>query len=123
MDGQKTHPCFGELFKVFLLQRTLGTTSVALLRTFRVLPKELRNYCDFDKLPDMLQFSRFKSEFVDYIGAFFELLVDLTGPICRELDSKKFQYMIYDTTDIESYAKENNDKFFNILLKLAKSTA
>lgn len=121
--GRKRIHALESYLKALLLQRILGIPSVALLRTFLALSKELRDYCGFDKLPDAPQFSRFKSEFVDYIGTFFERLVDLTDPICQELDSKKSQYMIYDTTGIEAYAKENNDKFFNILLKQAKSIA
>lgn len=109
--------------KALLLQRILGIDSVALLRTILALSKELKDYCGFITIPDAPQFSRFKSEFEIYIEAFFEHLVDFTAPICRELDEKKSQYLIYDTTGIEACVKENNDKFFNTLLKQAKAMA
>ena len=50
----------------------------------------------------------------------FEHLVDLTEPICREIDAKKADYFIYDTTGIELPVAENNPKFFNTKLREAK---
>ena len=50
----------------------------------------------------------------------FNKLVDITEPICREIDKKKADYLIYDTTGFEPYVAENNPKFFNAKLKQAK---
>ena len=121
--GRKRIHSLESFIKALLLQRILGIDSVALLRTILALSKELKDYCGFITIPDAPQFSRFKSEFEIYIEAFFEHLVDFTAPICRELDEKKSQYLIYDTTGIEACVKENNDKFFNTLLKQAKAMA
>ena len=121
--GRKRIHSLESFMKACLLQRILGIDSVALLRTILALSKELKDYCGFITIPDAPQFSRFKSEFEIYIEAFFESLVDFTAPICRELDEKKSQYLIYDTTGIEACVKENNDKFFNTLLKQAKAMA
>ena len=121
--GRKRIHSLESYIKALLLQRILGIDSVALLRTILALSKELKDYCGFITIPDAPQFSRFKSEFEIYIEAFFEHLVDFTAPICRELDEKKSQYLIYDTTGIEACVKENNDKFFNTLLKQAKAMA
>ena len=121
--GRKRIHSLKSFIKALLLQRILGIPSVSLLRTIIALSKELRDYCGFITIPDAPQFSRFKSEFEIYIEAFFEHLVDFTAPICRELDEKKSQYLIYDTTGIEACVKENNDKHFNNLLKKAKAMA
>lgn len=121
--GRKRIHSLESFIKACLLQRILGIDSVALLRTILALSKELKDYCGFITIPDAPQFSRFKSEFEIYIEAFFDSLVDFTAPICRELDAKKSQYLIYDTTGIEACVKENNDKFFNTLLKQAKAMA
>lgn len=50
----------------------------------------------------------------------FDKLVDITEPICREIDSKKADYLIFDTTGIEPYVAENNHKFLNTKLREAK---
>lgn len=38
----------------------------------------------------------------------FERLVELTEPICREMDAELSDCLIYDTTEIESHVAENN---------------
>lgn len=43
----------------------------------------------------------------------FEQLVELTEPICREIDAELSDCLIYDTTEIESHVAENNPKFFS----------
>ena len=53
----------------------------------------------------------------------FENLVELTEPICREIDAKKADYFIYDTTGIELPVAENNPKFFNTKLREARKLA
>jgi hypothetical protein len=53
----------------------------------------------------------------------FEKLVEVTEPICRELDAKKADYLIYDTTGIEPNVAENNPKFLNAKLNQAKQAA
>ena len=50
----------------------------------------------------------------------FNKLVDITEPIYHEIDKKKADYLICDTTGFESYVAENNLKFFNTKLKQAK---
>ena len=46
-----------------------------------------------------------------------------TIPICREIDKKKADYLIYDTTGFESFVAENNPKFFNSKLKQTKKSS
>ena len=50
----------------------------------------------------------------------FHSLVEITEPICKEINEKKSQYLIYDTTGIEPKVKENNPKFFNTKKKKKK---
>ena len=80
----------------------------------------LRDFCDFDKVPDGSYFTRFKQRYCDYLADMFHKLVDITEPICHEIDSKKADYLIFDTTGIEPYVAENNPKFLNTKLKEAK---
>jgi hypothetical protein len=50
----------------------------------------------------------------------FDRLVELTEPVCREINAKKADYLIYDTTGIEANVAENNPKFLNTKLNQAK---
>jgi len=83
-----------------------------LLNTLR-FSYEMRDYCGFDKVPDAAKLTRFKQNFGDHIRAVFERLVELTEPICREMDEALADLLIFDTTGIESYVAENNPKFPN----------
>lgn len=109
--------------RAFILQRLLGMKQNKQLLTLLKFSKELREFCGFEKLPDEPQLTRFKQQFTDYIEMMFYSLVDITEPICREINEKKSQYLIYDTTGIEPKVKENNPKFLNTKLRDAKKLA
>ncbi len=111
------------LLKALLLQKLLGFTSDAQLLTVLRCSSELRNYCGFTKVPDSSQITRFKKNYCEHIREMFEYLVDVTEPICRRINEKKANYLIYDTTGIEPYVAENNPKFMNTKLKQAKKMA
>lgn len=81
---------------------------------------ELRELCGFNKVPDASQITRFYLNYCGHIEKMFEHLVDFTEPICHKINSKKADYLIYDTTGIEAKVSENNPKFFNTKLKEAK---
>ena len=81
-----------------------------LLNTLR-FSREMREFCGFAKVPDASKLTRFKQEFCDHIRTVFERLVELTEPICREMDAALADILIKDTTGIESYVAENNPKF------------
>jgi len=80
-----------------------------LLNTLR-FSYEMRDYCGFDKVPDAAKLTRFKQDFCDHIRDVFERLVEITEPICREMDQALSDLLIFDTTGIESYVAENNPK-------------
>jgi len=81
-----------------------------LLNTLR-FSYEMRDWCGFDKVPHASKLTRFKQDFCNNIRDVFERLVDLTEPICREMDEELADLLIFDTTGIESYVAENNPKF------------
>jgi hypothetical protein len=102
------------------LQKTIGIEKDSTLLTILKMSRELREFCGFGKVPDASKITRFKQDFVVYIQKVFENLVEITEPICREIDAKKADYLIYDTTGIEAYVAENNPKFLNSKLNQAK---
>lgn len=96
--------------KAFVLQRIFGYTDDSqLLNTLRH-SREMLDFCGFDKVPDASKLTRFKQDFCDNIRDVFERLVDLTEPICRQMDNSLADTLVFDTTGIESYVKENNPK-------------
>ena len=103
-----------------ILQKTIGIEKDSTLLTVLGMSEELREFCGFDEVPDGSKITRFKQDFVRYIEKVFENLVEVTEPICREIDAKKADYLIYDPTGIEAYVAENNPKFLNAKLKQAK---
>ena len=106
-----------------ILQKILGIEKDSTLLTVLGMSGELREFCGFDEVPDAAKITRFKQDFVNYIEMVFENSVEVTEPICRELDEKKADYLIYDPTGIEAYVAENNPKFLNTKLIKAKKQA
>jgi len=99
--------------KALFLQRIFHyVEDTQLLNTLR-FSYEMRDYCGFDKVPDAAKLTRFKQDFCGHIRAVFERLVEMTEPICREMDRTLADLLIFDTTGIESYVAENNPKFPN----------
>lgn len=106
-----------------ILKKLFGLSQNTQLINILKCSRELREFCGFDKVPDASQITRFYQNYCDHIAEMFEHLVDITEPICREINSKKADYLIYDTTGIEAKVSENNPKFFNSKLKDAKKFA
>ncbi len=93
-----------------------------LLNTLR-FSQEMRDYCGFEKVPDAAKLTRFKQDFCEYIRDVFERLVDMTEPICAEMDKVLADMLVYDTTGIESYVAENNPKFMGKMAAQSRSIA
>ena len=107
----------------FILKKLFSIGLVSQMILILNCSKELRDLCGFDKVPGQSRFSEFCKNYCAWIEKFFEHLVEVTEPICREIDAKKADYLIYDTTGIEPPVAENNPKFFNSKLKQAKQSA
>jgi len=103
-----------------VFQKIIGISNDKTLLTLLKICAELRSFCGFDSIPHASQITRFKQDFVVYIKKMFDNLVELTEPICREIDAKKADYLIYDPTGIEANVAENNPKFLNAKLTQAK---
>ena len=100
--------------KSLVLQKIFGYVNDSVLLVTLRHSREMRNFCGFEKVPDAAKLTRFKQDFLPYIMEVFERLVELTEPICREMDAELAGSLIYDTTGIESYVAENNPKFGTI---------
>lgn len=121
--GRKRINSLESLLRALILKQILGMKGDKQLLILLKFSKELREYCGFVQLPDAPQLCRFKKDFCKYNKLVFYKLVDITEPICKDINAKKADYLIFDTTDIEPYVKENNPKFFNTKLSDAKKKA
>jgi len=119
---KRKYPLEG-FMKALLIQCVFGyTTDKQLLNTLKY-SREMREFCGFTQVPDADKITRFKQNFCDEHEKLFHILVDKTEDICKELDAELSDYLIFDSTGIESYVTENNSKFMSGKLKQAKSIA
>ena len=106
-----------------VLQKILGIPLDSTMLNLLDISHELREFCGFEKVPDTSLITRFRQDFVHYLEKMFDKLVEITEPICREIDEKKADYLIYDPTGIEANVRENNPKFLNGILNQCKKQA
>ncbi len=104
-----------------IIQRIFSIHTDSLLIVFLKYSRELREFCGFNKVPDASKFTRFKQDFKDDLKSMFDSLVDLTEPICQDIDSNLASMTIFDTSGIEAFVQENNPKFINSLIKKLKT--
>ena len=119
--GRKRVFSLESFIRLFIIQKFFGIDKDSVLLSILNYSSELRDFCGFSKLPAPDKITRFKQDFASYLADLFVHLVDVTEPICREINAKKADYLIFDTTGIELRVAENNPKFFNTKLKQAKS--
>lgn len=109
--GRKRDYSLESFLKALFLQRIFHYVEDSqLLNTLR-FSREMRDYCGFEKVPDAAKLTHFKQDFCEYIRDVFERLVEMTEPICAEMDKALADMLVFDTTGIESYVAENNPKF------------
>jgi len=106
-----------------LIQKIFSIPTDTLLLNILVYSKLLREFCGFTKVPDASKITRFKQDFIEEIQSVFERLVDITEPICQELDAVKAEMTIFDTSGYEAYVTENNPKYFNRILQQMENWA
>lgn len=116
----REHPLTGFIWAL-LIQRIFSIPTDSLLIIFLHFSKELREFCGFTKVPDASKFTRFKQKFLPDLRDMFDRLVDLTEPICAEIDKKLAAMTIFDTSGIEAYVTENNPKYTDSLIRTMKA--
>ena len=106
-----------------IVQRIFSIPTDQLLLTFLAYSKPLREFCGFTKVPDASKITRFKQDFLDDLQLVFDILVDVTEPICQAIDSAKTDMTIFDYSGIEAWVTKNNPKFANHIIKQLKAYA
>ena len=111
------------LLWALIIQRIFSIPTDQLLLTFLIYSKSLRDFCGFTKVPDASKITRFKQNFLHDLQSVFDNLVDLTEPICQDIDSVKADMTIFDSSGIEAFVTENNPKYANRIIKQLKAYA
>lgn len=106
-----------------IIQRLFSIPTDSLLLIFLHYSRHLREFCGFTKVPDASKITRFKQDFLDDLQSVFDNLVDVTEPICRDIDNNLASMLLFDTSGIEAYVTENNPKYANRIIKQLKSYA
>lgn len=109
------------MISAFFLQRIFSIPTDALLIIFLKYSQELRDFCGFSKVPDASKFTRFKQDFLLDLQSMFDNLVDITEPICQQIDANLASMTIFDTSGIEAFVTENNPKYANRIIKQLKN--
>ena len=105
------------MLKALLLQLIFSIPTTSLLIIFLKYSQELRDFCGFDVVPDASKFTRFKQDFLLDLQSMFDHLVDLTEPVCQQIDTDKAAMLLFDTSGIEAWVAENNPKYANRIIK------
>ena len=104
-----------------VLQKVFNIPTDTLLILILKLSKEVRSFCGIVSVPDASKWTRFKQDFSKYLEDMFISLVDITEPICNEIDPFLASILSYDTSAIESYVSENNPKQLNSTINKLKA--
>ena len=120
LGRKRDYPLTGFLSSL-ILQKIFSIPSDSLLILILTICKELREFCGFTKVPDAPLFTRFKQTFCPWIEQMFHNMVEHTEPICQAIDAALANMLIFDTTGIELFVKENNPKTLNSLIRSLKS--
>ena len=104
-----------------IIQRLFSIPTDSLLLIFLHYSRHLREFCGFTKVPDASKITRFKQDFLPDLQSVFDNLVDITEPICLDINAKLASMQVFDTSGIEAYVTENNPKYANRIIKQLKA--
>ena len=86
-----------------IIQRLFSIPTDSLLLVFLHYSRHLREFCGFTKVPDASKITRFKQDFLKDLQSVFDNLVDITEPICQDIDNNLASMLLFDTSGIEAY--------------------
>ena len=106
-----------------IFQRLFSIPTDSLLLVFLHYSRHLREFCGFTKVSDASIITRFKQNFLFDLQSVFDKLVDITKPICQDIDNNLASMLLFDTSGIEAYVTENNPKYANRITRQLKAYA
>ena len=119
--GRPRRHQFYPMLKALFLQLFFSIPTSSLLIIFLRFSQELQDFCGFTRVPDASKFTRSKQDFLPDLQVLFDHLVDLTEPICQQIDKAKASMILFDTSGTEAWVTENNPKYANRIIKQLKA--
>lgn len=101
----------------FFIQKILKLNTITQLRAVLFKSYELRTFCNFENVPSISTFSRFRKLFALEIEKLFNNIALFAHNIAFEHCPDLASTLIFDTTGLEPKVRENNPKFFQSLLR------
>lgn len=83
-----TYP-LAAFIRALVIQKIFSIPTDRLMPVFLQYSKPLRDFCGFKKIPDASKTTRFKQNFLSDLQSVFDNLVDVTEPICQEIDAAR----------------------------------
>lgn len=118
--GSPREYSLSSMLNFFILKNILAISESKQLLNILHISKDIRNFCGFSKVPHESQISRFNTNFLKELNDMFHHLVEITEPMCKEINKHLASILISDTTGFEAYVKENNPKFHQTLVNNSK---
>lgn len=87
-----------------IIQHLFSIPTDSLFLVFLHYSRHLREFCGFTKVPDASKITRFKQDFLPDLQSVFDKLVDVTEPICQDIDNNLTSMLL----QLKAYAKSNN---------------
>ncbi|WP_207180368.1 transposase [Anaerocellum diazotrophicum] len=117
------HRCFSlqSMLCAFFIQKIFKFSTLTQLRAVLLNSYQLKSFCNFDTIPSISTFSRFRKIFCSEIENVFYNLAKYAQNIALEINPDLASCVIFDTTALVPMLKENNPKFIQSMLRKTKS--
>ena len=118
--GRKRKFALLSFLNALLVKTLFKLPTIKALVAFINASPECAAFCNLSVAPDETKFSAFMTRFSSHIKALFDNIVQHILPICQDINSKRANTLIFDTTGVRANVHENNPKFINGKIKNAK---
>ncbi|MEG2415975.1 MAG: transposase [Peptostreptococcaceae bacterium] len=98
--GSPREYSLSSMINFFILKNILAISESKQLLNILHISKDIREFCGFPKVPHESQISRFNTNFLKELNDMFHNLVELTEPMCKEINKHLASILISDTTSI-----------------------
>ncbi len=115
--GKNRNFSLESMLSAFFIQKILKLNTLTQLRAVLSKSYELRVFCNFNKVPSISTFSRFRKIFATELEKLFHNIAINAHTIALQHNPDAASILIFDTTGLEPKVRENNPKFIQSLLR------
>ena len=119
-SGRKRKFALLSFLNALLVKTLFKLPTIKALISFINASPDCAAFCNLSVAPDETKFSAFMTRFSSHIKALFDNIVQHILPICQDINSKRANTLIFDTTGVLANVRENNPKFATAEINKAK---